>query len=843
MATLMSIADGNFTTAGTWALCDATAESDSEATGTNITTSYAYSTAFAPGAVTVDGIALKIRSLAGTAGSLYVELYNDTDNVQVKEVIVAISTLPQCSTATGYNEGGWVFFKFDASVLLEAAHDYQVGLKVSAGASTISVFSTATTNWSRQLRTTTTQAPGSGDKLLVCGEVATTTPSYAGASWTVTMNNTATTSFGSVSFPQSVSVSQGGTLNYGYTAATNYYLKVAGLVVIYSGGTFTMGTVANPIPRDGTAVLEFDPTADGDSGLWIKNGSTCTIQGLSRTSGKNIVSCLLNTDEAVGQTELGVDTDTGWLSGDSIAIASTSRTYTECELRTLSENAAAAHLDISSGLTYAHSGTTPTQAEVILLTRNVKIRTDDSGLMAYVRVEFTATCDWDWAEFYYLGEDAAGKRGINMYNTTGSFNAAYCSVHDTEDFGIFIEGSASNNFSITYTNLYNCATVTSSGLSMQATATTYTGTSGSSWTLDNIIVMMCGLGSTSTRGVTLTDYGGTITNITVVGCRNSGLYMYSTKSSVYSSGTLSNWNIHSNGSDGFYTGIIYFYGPSLTISNLKSWINNGAGWYQGGNGGPATLVLSSPVFFGNNAYNIRFYTSTIRLIITDPIIAGHVNYSTAVGFYVGCPIWVYVYNGSFGVASGVYVAHTTGDISVAVPALGLGRIVLFNTTLASSVEVANQSNMLDLPECFISSTKHDGQVGAIKVWKCAGFIERDTETYRTASPSEKLMPNQSSPRKLQSSLKQCAVANGTTATPSVYVYLSGDTAGAVRLMVRRNDQAGITSDTQLASTETVESWEQLTGATAAVSDDCVLEFYVDCSGPMGTVHVDDWSVS
>jgi len=82
-----------------------------------------------------------------------------------------------------------------------------------------------------------------------------------------------------------------------------------------------------------------------------------------------------------------------------------------------------------------------------------------------------------------------------------------------------------------------------------------------------------------------------------------------------------------------------------------------------------------------------------------------------------------------------------------------------------------------------------------------------------------------------SSSKQCAVATGTTATPSVYVYLSAAYAGsAVRLMVRRNDQAGITTDTQLASTSTEGEWVQLTGATEAVDDDCVLEFYVDCDG-------------
>ena len=37
--------------------------------------------------------------------------------------------------------------------------------------------------------------------------------------------------------------------------------------------------------------------------------------------------------------------------------------------------------------------------------------------------------------------------------------------------------------------------------------------------------------------------------------------------------------------------------------------------------------------------------------------------------------------------------------------------------------------------------------------------------------------------------------------------------------------------------------QQLTGAAAAVTDDGVLEFYVDCDGAAGAVFTDDWTAS
>jgi hypothetical protein len=121
--------------------------------------------------------------------------------------------------------------------------------------SQISLFSTATTNWARALITTTTAAPAAGDDLIVSGEYTGTGTSN---SFTVTMDNTASTDFGATStslVTPSLAICNKGTLSYGVSAATAYTLKQSGNVIIYSGGTLNMGTVGSEIPRDSSAEL------------------------------------------------------------------------------------------------------------------------------------------------------------------------------------------------------------------------------------------------------------------------------------------------------------------------------------------------------------------------------------------------------------------------------------------------------------------------------------------------------------------------------------------------------------------------------------------------------------
>lgn len=875
MSVLVSVASGNFTTNTTWGLVDTTSYLNAEnATESLLTTAYSgtRSSAFTPGAITVSHLGVKLAERIGTTGTMSVSLRNATigldDFVAGTEVTIDVADLPSALEAD--LNGGWQFFKLATPVLLLAANDYNIQAKTSS-ATQVDLFCDGTAdNLSRILVVTTNQSPVAGDDMIIAEEK---TGQGTANAFTVTMDDQSTTDYGAAStslVTPALAICDGGTLTYATTAATNFYLRLSGHLIVYSGGTLNIGTTGTPIPRDSTAVLEFDPAADGDMGLTVRNLGTWNSQGLSRTSGKNIVSCKLNTDEAASQTTLGVDTDTGWLNTDEIAIASTTRTNSQTESRVLSGNAGASSIDVTVGLTNAHSGTSPTQAEVILLTRNVIIRSATSSIMAFVNVKPTSTVDIDWTLFRYLGEAAAGKRGIEIETTTGSFNMTYSAGWSFEDGGIYVTGSASNNISITYFVGYLLTTASNSATTGAQIATA---TSGSSIVFDNWIILNTALPLASSGGIGaihLLDVGITFTNITIAGTdAGSAVNNPSTPALTLGEenaqiGTFDGITIHSNEGSGICilssgsSGV----SPNGTISNLSVWRNNLEGMIVSTRWTGTTainaimdaVIFDTGTFFGNTTSNIKLSSDNnanvngSNIFFKDFSFSGDSTFSTTNGVLLGADELADIHFNSctFGVASGIRTAHTN-DLNLN-SALTNTKIKLNNCSLASATELANFSNALKY--FFVKSTKHDQTAGSHKSWFKYGIITSDTSISNTASPSERLTPNNAS-NKLESGSKKVAVASGNTVTVSVYMRESvvGDgtdyNGNRPRLILKRNDAAGITADTVI-DTGTVAAegaFEQLTGTTASVTDDAVLEFVVDCDGTTGWVNVDDWTTT
>lgn len=94
-------ANNTFNTAATWGLVDSTSFLDSEAGAQVVTTAYTgtRSTAFTPGAIEIDGIAVKLDARTGITGTMSVELWNATDSIAVPG-----------TEATIRNNGGAVLF-------------------------------------------------------------------------------------------------------------------------------------------------------------------------------------------------------------------------------------------------------------------------------------------------------------------------------------------------------------------------------------------------------------------------------------------------------------------------------------------------------------------------------------------------------------------------------------------------------------------------------------------------------------------------------------------------------------------------------------------------------------
>lgn len=843
MPLLVSRATGNFTAAATWGVAEAGAGAQLTAptASTTTTTSYVYSSTFTGTNTKVaDGVALFL-SRVNTTGTFTVALSDDNGVTATRAVTVNASDLP-VSTA-------WVFFKFGTTLTLDGGTDYRVGI-LGSSAGNVTVYRDATAgNWARIISTTDTAAPAAADTMLIVGEL---TGAGTSNSYTVTMDNTATTDFGNgtatATLPTNTSpqnfngiqIGNKGTMTWGTSAATAYYLKLSGNLIVYDGGTYNMGTVATPCPRDSSMYLQLDCVAEGDFGVLFFNGSTANIQGQSRTSGKNVWYCKLNANAAANATSLTVDTDTGWLSGDAIAIASTTQTPSQSEAGTLNGNAGASTLSINGfggtggGLGFAHDGVSPVQAEIVLLTRNVRISGGSSTAVSYFYIGSTATCNFDWVEFFWVGASAAGKRAIYLETTTGTFDMQYCCIRDTRIGGISqaqntVTGSivVSNNASwrtntagsfghaFAKANAADTVIVSNNIFMFSGNTTSHTALSVSAARCDgNIIAASTGIG---------VSYG-----------------------STQAPPSFSNNISHSCGSHGFSASPSNSQSPTFVSTNTTAWRCGGVG-YLVASGTYATSNLDGLTLFGNTSANFQINPASCIVSISNATMAGDTTFATTVGILFStatfCPMTVL--NSTLGVASGIMTSHTR-DIDIP-SSFTSAQVLLTNVTLASATEVNGPGNLTAYG--FIKSSKHDQTAGAFRSWFQRGRIDRDTTIFNTAAPSERLTPTSAS-FKLVSGSRVVAVDNGTTITINAYVRKSVAGDGAAyngnqpRLIVKANPACGINSDTVLDTmTVGTGSWEQLTGTTAAVNADGALEFVVDCDGTAGWINIDDWTVA
>ena len=166
-----------------------------------------------------------------------------------------------------------------------------------------------------------------------------------------------------------------------------------------------------------------------------------------------------------------------------------------------------------------------------------------------------------------------------------------------------------------------------------------------------------------------------------------------------------------------------------------------------------------------------------------------------------------------------------------------------NSRAASSTEIANTGGLFGRSAIHYQNVDQAANIHKT-VYPSLGTIAYETTTFRTASPSSKLTPSGATTGlRLQTAGAKVPVKSGKTITVSVYVQKDGSyTGSAPRLLLLANPSLGITSDTVIATfSGTSGTWVQLTGTTAAASEDGVLTFAIDVDGSAGNVYVDDWS--
>ena len=827
MAVKVSIGTGNWTTAGTWGVVDATSYLNAEnATESLLTTAYSgtRSSAFTPGAITISHIGVKLAERIGTTGTMSVNLEKDSDDSQVAgtEVTINVADLPSALEAD--LNGGWIFFKLASPVTLAGATAYQVAAKTSS-ATQVDLFCDGTVdNLSRCLVTTTTGAPAAGDDMIVAGE-------YTGAgtsnAFTVTMNETATTDYGAAStslVTPALAICSLGTLTVGTTASTAYNLKLSGNAIVYSGGTLNTGTTGTPMPSTSSFEWLFDCGANVDFGLTVRTGGTWVGQGATKT-----VWTYLNTDEAAAATVIGVVDTTGWAANNVLCFASTTRTSTQCEFKTIQTVDSSTQVTLTAGLTNAHSGTSPTQAEVGNLHRNVKIHGASGTLQSYIDIKAGATVDLDYVEMYWMGSATTNKRGIDIATTSaGSCNIQYCSIYTfsvSGSMGIIYTGAATTGTVVSNNVFFNIA---NNMLNVATTSGTHT--------FDGNLFMLNV--TASLEPVLLSDAGCTFTNNHIAGGTRSGFLM---NESLAALGTYSGNVSHSNATFG-----MNFSAPCLAggvVSDSTLWRNNGGALNLGN--GFNNCMFDGLTMFGNTTANINL-NSNYNITFNDVTSNGDSTFSTTSGILTAQSTifsGIKITNSNFSTASGILTAHTQDILFVST--WSGGDFHLENTIFASTLEVAGINNA-SYDGSSVTSMKHDQTTGLHKALYKYGIVTIDTTSgLYDVTPSVRITPNNAS-NKVEAILFRAAVASGQTATVSVKVRESvvGDgtdyNGNRIRLIVKKNVAAGITADTVLATAtvSSVGAFETISGTTATVSDDCILEFAVDCDGTTGWINAD-----
>lgn len=833
MANILTRQSGNLTTTTTnpWQPVETGAsatQTDKTSGNTDTTTSPVYSPAFTiTNQHIIDGVLMYLQRKTAT-GTITVSISADGGTTDAASVTINATDIGSVNT-----EPGWVFFKFTAPVTSTGGTNYKIGIKGSSAGNATFFRSATTADWARLLRvtstdngsTTATATPASADNLYIHGEL---TGAGTGNTLTVTMDdaNAGATVYGTID------IGKRGILLYGTTASTSYYLKIAGNLNVWNGGELDLATVGTPMPSTSSGVLEFNNASTTQFGLLINKGATFIGQGNTIS----FVSSKLTANFTANGTSITTADSTGWKNGDKIAIASTGRPGSS-ETTTLTADASGTTLTIgASTVTTDHSGTSPTQAEIINLTRNVKIRGISTVNSAYIFIDTTATVDLDYVEINNMGSGNSNKRGIDIQTTTGNCDIQYCGLYTFKSDGncfIFnLTGASVNNITLGHNVSYDADQV-------HLIVPTTTGTA---ITIDHCIFMKNANGSI----VSINDVGITYTNNTAIS-GNSGVLL--TESAAVT-GTFTGNTSHScsgigqriNNIQGITTG---------SIGTLTVWNNNSTGLQF--NTIAKKILIDTVTAFGNNAINIQLSTSEDIYLVELRLANLTINAGTTNVATVGLELES-VYQGKIIIDSsnfGVTTTHSSGDIQIATASVRV-QMVLRNTKLNSSTPISSISNLR--MGSYIAEEKYSNTSGNNRIQFAydngiVGKLERDASIF-DVTPSIKITPASAS-LKCESTRFRAAVANGQSLTASIKVRESvvGDgvayNGNKLRLILAANPAIGVSSDTVLATATgaDVGSFETISGATPSANDNGVMEFFIDGDGTAGFFNIDTLSVS
>ena len=820
MAVLLLESNNNFTSS-TWKTVDATSYQGSEAQRTLLTTSYTSSQTFTPGAITVEGILIKIASISvSPTGTIDVLLFNSTDSLQAAIATVNVTDLKAPTVAS--LGGGWHYFKLGSPVTLTAGKAYRIDLRTS-GPNQVSVYRDAVTNnWSRGLVTSTTAAPGAGDTLIIAGPIT-----GAGSSTVITCthNNTASTAFGQLE------VGAYGKWILQNSASTAYRFDTANnLPVLITGNAVAeFGTSSARIPATSSMTFNLASNAAQGNYIELRHAASFTFYGQDKVRVARAAA-----DFANGATSITTDVSTGWKNGDLIAIGASARATTPAiETKALTADAVGTALTISAVGT-GKSGTAPVQVPLINLTSNAKVTGTSTTKTCAIRLSgLSVTFDIDNVQFDNFGGPATigTLRGISLGTNAASAalikvnKCAFASSHasailiDTSQSGVYA-GSMDITGNVAYGALALVNLIGTSGTFTSANVSNNIGIGQTSFTFffgDEVFNIQNNVANgcvgTSNFQFSITNNTGTIDGNRAEVCANQGLLL--TLSGV----TMSNFTAYRCS------------GYNMQISTCKDSIIDTATLFGAAS---ANMLITAGVMVENT----DFRNFTIDAGVTNTSPAGIIGLAAAGGrrcYFSNCLL-------------GTNQTHSTGDFACNTI---IGEFIFRNSTLASSTQVATPNNMGAMTSVRIQ--RSGGTAGLHRSYWRSGRADSDSVIVNDGTVRSLRMTPNSATLKFTHPLTMVNVRSGESVTITVRVRKSvvGDGAAyngnEARLLVRSNPAAGSSFNSEIVAVSTTSAsngaWETLTYTTPTVTDDTALEFNVDCDGTTGWVNVQTVRVS
>jgi len=835
MAKLASITSGNFTSASTWGVIN----EQSFQSGTNTFTSYSVTTTptslgtFSP-ASTVTATHIGFRLVGtGIIGTLTFDIFNVTAGAQVAGTSVTIN-----KSALNFNAGSlsstWYLVKIPTPPSLVSGTNYAIRVSHTAGSTTSIMASTAAaTNTFRFIVTSTTQAPASTDDLWVVSEW--TTGSTVNE-FTVTMDNTTSaTTFGSGTANYGgVNLNTNAYLNYGTSPSTNYYLRLNGFVWLSAGASLNIGTSATTIPASSTAVLEFSGASQG----FVQNGTAASVSFGTYISSVSIRGenptypyALLGADAAVSATSITTNISTGWKSGDQIVLAGTGAVATGQDLRTLSTDAVGTTLTVTSGLTNAHGGSGDVIAEVINLTRNVKIRNSNAsqGVITLNNV----LMDIQGCEIRNMGILTLSGAARKTFRYNSFYNSTQMSV------------TATGPINIDYNCFYNCAYFLRGPVGSTTTACTVN---------FNYFILATGASSGFEGNINInprfTDFIGNVASglAGTVSTAFGSIVFYNNATTFLdklSNGVVSACTVHSSNA-GFGTYTL----SSLDVYDCNAWriasTTPGFGIYniQG-------IRLFNCNFWGNlsTLYGSVYISNATGVELYNCNMRGGTTVVSTRGMVLNTLIDAQLKNCTFG------TGQTNSFADVVINPNNTDKKILFeNCLLNSPTKFSTLTNLIVNESVKLQRYQQTNNNHYIYT-RAGNASQYDGVIYKTGTASTRLIPL-STTFKHTSPVKIMPVASGQTPTVSVWVRKSSvsDASGAnyngaqPRLMLGYSpsvfNYTGQTDQVLATMTDGLGTWQQLTATIPYTAYSTGgFNIYVDCDGTTGWINVDDWSLA